>query len=91
MARPGAQSPFAMIASLLAALLSNATSLEVRVPGSAGTLGGTPSQDLAPEPARLAHGESHAVGSRTTRPATAEATHSAMLPNTTFAPTLPGP
>jgi len=38
-----------MIASLLAVLLSNATSLEVRAPGSAGTLGGTPSQDLARE------------------------------------------
>ena len=49
MAGPGAQSPFAMIASLLAVLLSNATSLEVRAPGSAGTLGGTPSQDLARE------------------------------------------
>ncbi len=54
MAGPGAQSLFAMIASLLAVLLSNATSLEVRVPGPAGTLGGTltlPARGRAPFPA----------------------------------------
>ena len=70
--------------------IHSAPEAEGLIQAQGGSRGLARRQDAAAEGRDWVHAASHAEGSLTTRPATADATHSAILPKTTSAPTLPG-